>query len=157
AELRALTPALEQLRRRNAHERCRRFAAAPRRLSGEQASRHVEARVHDLAQARPELGHATIASGVVGRRSLTRGLVLDRRTLLISYDPTIDAGGKILERILAAAAPVGAGINLEYFFSAVDGEGLGSGTKLPHNVTGLFGLMNGISSDLRTGLPKQMI
>src|SRR5690606_32799705 len=42
AELRALTPALEQLRRRNAHERCRRFAAAPRRLSGEQASRHVE-------------------------------------------------------------------------------------------------------------------
>src|SRR5690606_1190360 len=34
AELRALTPALEQLRRRNAHERCRRFAAAPRRLSG---------------------------------------------------------------------------------------------------------------------------
>src|SRR5262249_51120167 len=33
----------------------------------------------------------------------------------------------------------------------------GAGTKLPHNVIGLFGVMNGASSDLRTGLPKQMI
>jgi len=53
--------------------------------------------------------------------------------------------------------PVGAGINLEYFFSAVDNERLGAGTKLPHNVTGLFGVMNGACSDLRTGLPSQMI
>lgn len=34
---------------------------------------------------------------------------------------------------------------------------MGSGTKVPHNVTGMFGVMEGASSDLRTGLPRQMI
>jgi uncharacterized protein YbcC (UPF0753/DUF2309 family) len=110
-----------------------------------------------LSQARPELGHATNAACIVGRRSLTRGLFLDRRIFLASYDPTKDESGTTLERILGAVGPVGAGINLEYFFSTSDNEVYGAGTKLPHNVTGLFGVMNGASSDLRTGLPKQMI
>ena len=72
---------------------------------------------------------------------------------LVSYDPTIDPDASILERILAAVGPVGAGISLEYFFSSVDNERYGCGTKLPHNVTGLIGVMNGHLSDLRTGLP----
>jgi uncharacterized protein YbcC (UPF0753/DUF2309 family) len=38
----------------------------------------------------------------------------------------------------------------------VDGERLGAGTKLPHNVMGLFGVANGIDGDLRPGLPSQM-
>ena len=33
----------------------------------------------------------------------------------------------------------------------------GCGTKLPHNVTGLIGVMDGHQSDLRTGLPLQMV
>jgi len=49
------------------------------------------------------------------------------------------------------------GINLEYFFSRVDNQKLGAGTKLPHNVMGLFGVANGIDGDLRPGLPSQMI
>jgi uncharacterized protein YbcC (UPF0753/DUF2309 family) len=53
--------------------------------------------------------------------------------------------------------PVCAGISLEYYFSFVDNEGYGCGTKLPHNVTGLVGVMNGSASDLRTGLPWQMV
>jgi uncharacterized protein YbcC (UPF0753/DUF2309 family) len=122
----------------------------------DEAQHHVERRALDLSQARPELGHATNAACVVGRRELSQGLFLDRRAFLVSYDPSIDPSGVVLERILAAVGPVGAGINLEYFFSTVDGERLGSGTKLPHNVTGLFGVMNGAASDLRTGLPKQM-
>ena len=52
---------------------------------------------------------------------------------------------------------MGAGINLEYFFSSVDNEVYGCGTKLPHNVTGLLGVMNGHQGDLRTGLPLQMV
>ncbi|MBZ5710360.1 DUF2309 domain-containing protein [Nannocystis pusilla] len=156
AELRTLSAQLEEMCRRNAHERCRRFASAPRRLSPERAQRHVEARAFDVAQTRPELGHATNAACFVGRREITAGLFLDRRAFLVSYDPMEDPKGAILERILLAAGPVGAGINLEYFFSSVDMERLGAGTKLPHNVTGLFGVMNGASSDLRTGLPKQM-
>jgi len=53
--------------------------------------------------------------------------------------------------------PVCGGINLEYFFSRVDNQKLGAGTKLPHNVMGLFGVANGIDGDLRPGLPSQMI
>jgi uncharacterized protein YbcC (UPF0753/DUF2309 family) len=33
----------------------------------------------------------------------------------------------------------------------------GCGTKLPHNVTSLLGVMDGAQSDLRTGLPWQMV
>lgn len=157
-EITSLQGALDDAAKRHAHERCRRFASAPRKASFDEAWRHVEGRSYDLSQARPELGHATNAACVVGRRSLTRGLFLDRRVFLASYDPTLDDDtGSTLERILAAVGPVGAGINLEYFFSTCDSEGFGAGTKLPHNVTGLVGVMNGASSDLRTGLPKQMI
>jgi hypothetical protein len=58
---------------------------------------------------------------------------------------------------MAAVVPVVAGISLEYYFSTVDPAGYGSGTKLPHNVTSLLGVMDGAQSDLRTGLPWQMV
>jgi uncharacterized protein YbcC (UPF0753/DUF2309 family) len=149
--------ALDRARRDSALERCRRFDDAPLDLSPEAALRHVEARSSNLAQPRPEYGHCTNAICIVGRRSLTRGLHLDRRAFLVSYDPTIDPTFAIVERILAAVGPVGAGISLEYYFSSVDNERFGCGTKLPHNVTGLIGVMNGHQSDLRTGLPLQMV
>jgi hypothetical protein len=63
----------------------------------------------------------------------------------------------VLERLLGAVAPVVAGISLEYYFSYVDPTGYGSGTKLPHNVASLLGVMDGAQSDLRTGLPWQMV
>lgn len=50
-----------------------------------------------------------------------------------------------------------AGISLEYYFSYVDNTGWGCGTKLPHNVASLLGVMDGAASDLRTGLPWQMV
>lgn len=148
---------LDTARRRSAHERSRRFESAPRVMDIDQALRHVEERTMDLSEARPELGHVTNAACVVGRRTATEGLFLDRRSFLVSYDPTIDDGGRILERTLGAVGPVGAGISLEYLFSTVDNQRLGSGTKLPHNVAGLLGVMEGSESDLRTGLPRQMI
>jgi len=58
---------------------------------------------------------------------------------------------------MAAVVPVVAGISLEYYFSYVDPSGYGCGTKLPHNVTSLLGVMDGAQSDLRTGLPWQMV
>lgn len=157
ADAAALQQIFKDVLARNAHERCRRFASAAPGASYDDSLAHVEERGADLSQARPELGHATNAAAIVGRRSMSEGVFLDRRAFLISYDPTIDESGAILERILLAVSPVCAGINLEYFFSTVDNEHLGAGTKLPHNVTGLIGVMNGASSDLRTGLPKQMI
>lgn len=143
--------------RMSAHERCRRLASAPRKPTPKQALAHIEERAADFSQARPELGHATHAAAVVGRRSLTQGAFLDRRVFLISYDPTQDSDGKLLEGILLAVGPVGAGINLEYYFSTVNNERFGCGSKVPHNVTGFFGVMEGASSDLRTGLPQQMV
>jgi uncharacterized protein YbcC (UPF0753/DUF2309 family) len=53
--------------------------------------------------------------------------------------------------------PVAGGISLEYYFSRVDNVRYGCGTKVPHNVTGLIGVMDGAQSDLRTGLPYQMV
>ncbi len=157
ADLARAVEVLDDARKMSAHERCRKFESAPYDPSPERALRHVEGRAADISQARPELGHVTIASGVVGRRSLTRGLFFDRRCFLISYDPDGDPEGRVLERILQAAGPVGAGINLEYLFSCTDNDRYGAGTKLPHNPVGLLGVMDGAVSDLRTGLPKQMI
>lgn len=143
---------------RDAHERCRRFQSAPLTLSFAHAHQHVEGRSEDLAQVRPELGHATNAISIIGRRHFTRGLFLDRRAFLTSYDPTQDdAELSLLQRILLAVFPVCAGISLEYYFSSVDNTGYGSGTKLPHNVTAMLGVMDGAASDLRTGLPWQMV
>lgn len=150
--------AIEAACDRNAHERCRRFMSAPLTLSFKAARQHVEERSEDLAQTRPELGHATNALTIVGRREWTRGLFLDRRAFLTSYDPMQDdAEFSILTRILQAVFPVCAGINLEYYFSKVDNYGYGSGTKLPHNLASLLGVMDGPASDLRTGLPWQMV
>jgi hypothetical protein len=141
----------------SAHERARRLASAPVNPTPQRALRHIMGRARDFSQARPELGHATNAAAIIGRRSMSRGVFFDRRVFLISYDPTQDPGGTVLEAILLAVGPVGAGINLEYYFSTVNNERYGCGSKITHNVTGLFGVMEGTSSDLRTGLPKQMI
>ena len=149
--------AIETTRRREAHERCRRFDGVPHWYPPGAALAHVQGRAEDLAQPRPEYGHATNAFCIVGRRTRTRGLFLDRRAFLVSYDPSPDDDGKILARIMAAVVPVVAGISLEYYFGYVDPTGYGCGTKLPHNVTSLLGVMDGAQSDLRTGLPWQMV
>ena len=118
----------------------------------------MEGRAEDLSQTRPEYGHATNALCFVGRRDWSRGLFLDRRAFLTSYDPAQDdESSSILKQLLAAVIPVCAGINLEYYFSYVDPTGYGCGTKLPHNITSLLGVMDGAASDLRPGLPWQMV
>ncbi|MCA9213128.1 MAG: DUF2309 domain-containing protein [Planctomycetales bacterium] len=149
---------LTEARVRNAHERCRRFESAPLTMSAEDSLRHVEDRPEDLSQARPEYNHATNALCFVGHRKWSRGLFLDRRAFLASYDQSLDdEDGTILETILRAAIPVCAGISLEYYFSTVDVEGYGCGSKLPHNITSMLGVMAGAASDLRPGLSQQMI
>ena len=158
AALDTLVGQLGEACRAHAAERCRRLASAPPRPSPWQAHRHMVGRGHDISQARPELGHATNAAALIGRREMSRGLFLDRRVFLISYDPAADdAEGHIVEGILLAAGPVGAGIALEYYFSSVDNAHFGCGSKITHNITGLFGVMEGADSDLRTGLPWQMV
>lgn len=155
---RRIESSMNEARARNAHERSRRFELAPVDMTPKEALRHVEERAEDLSQARPEYNHATNAMAVVGRRSWTRGLFMDRRTFVTSYDYRIDdEKDSILTRILQAAIPVCAGISLEYYFSTVDPEGYGCGSKLPHNVASMLGVMTGAASDLRPGLSQQMV
>jgi uncharacterized protein YbcC (UPF0753/DUF2309 family) len=141
----------------NAKERSRRFVSVDTTLSPEKIHEQVQTRSVSLFEPRPELNHATNTLCIVGRRALTKQLFLDRRSFLNSYDYSIDLDGKLLVNIMKPLGPVCGGINLEYFFSRVDNQKLGAGTKLPHNVMGLFGVANGIDGDLRPGLPSQMI
>ena len=157
AALDTLVGQMAEACRAHAAERCRRFASAPPRLTPWLGLRHVQGRAQDISQARPELGHATNAAAFIGRRAMSRGLFLDRRVFLISYDPTQDDAGRVAESILLAAGPVGAGISLEYYFSTVNNAYFGCGSKVTHNLTGQFGVMDGVDSDLRTGLPWQMV
>ena len=141
----------------NAKERSRRLISINTKHKPETIHEELRVRSVSLFEPRPELNHATNALCIVGRRSLTKDLFLDRRSFLNSYDYKIDPEGKYLLNILKPAAPVCGGINLEYYFSRVDNKKLGAGTKLPHNVMGLIGVANGIDGDLRPGLPSQMI
>ncbi|MBL6447738.1 DUF2309 domain-containing protein [Fulvivirga sp. 29W222] len=141
----------------NAKERSRRFDTVNTQKQLAKLHKDVKRRSVSLFEPRPELNHATNSLCIVGRGSLTKNVFLDRRPFMNSYDYRIDPEGKYLLTILNAAAPVCGGINLEYYFSRVDNEKLGAGTKLPHNVIGLFAVANGVDGDLRPGLPSQMI
>lgn len=141
----------------NAKERSRRFDTIDTSDSIVKVHEKVKKRSVSLFEPRPELNHATNAMCIVGRRSLSKQLFLDRRSFLNSFDFRVDLTGDYLAIILGAVAPVGGGINLEYYFSRVDNQKLGAGSKLPHNVMGLIGVANGIDGDLRPGLPSQMI
>jgi uncharacterized protein YbcC (UPF0753/DUF2309 family) len=148
---------LEGAARNSAHERCRKFDIAPENPHLNRAYDHIQTRSYDISQARPEFGHTTNAAAFIGRRALSQGAFFDRRVFLISYDSSEDPEGSVLENILLNAGPVGAGINLEYYFSTVNNDNYGCSSKITHNVTGFFGVMDGTESDLRTGLPKQMV
>jgi uncharacterized protein YbcC (UPF0753/DUF2309 family) len=141
----------------NAKERSRRFASINTKQELEQVRKAIHNRSVSLFEPRPELGHGTNTLAIIGRRDVTKGLFLDRRAFLNSYDYTTDPDGTILTNVMKPIGLVCGGINLEYYFSRVDNIKMGAGTKLPHNVMGLFGVANSSDGDLRPGLPWQMI
>ena len=61
------------------------FGDIPLGLPSESTVARVRKRCVDYAETRPEYNHATVATCVIGRRALTRGLFLDRRCFLVSY------------------------------------------------------------------------
>ena len=141
----------------NAKERARRFLLMSPRGDAKKVHKKVKRRSLSLFETRPEWNHANNALCIVGRRASNKHLFFDKRAFLNSYDYRLDPDGKMLLNILSAVAPVCGGINLEYYFSRVDNYRLGAGTKLSHNVMGLFGVANGMEGDLLTGLPRQMV
>lgn len=142
---------------RNAKERARRFASIDLTANIRQVREAIRRRAVSYFEPRPELGHGTNALCFVGHRRLTRGLFFDRRAFMNSYDYRTDPEGNRLIEVLRPLLPVCGGINLEYFFSRMDNERLGAGTKLPHHIMGLIGVANSSDGDLRPGLPQQMV
>ncbi|MFA7272294.1 MAG: DUF2309 domain-containing protein [Crocinitomicaceae bacterium] len=156
-EHQAIQEVFEQALDLEAKERSRRFALSSTHGSAKEVHDKVKLRSVSLFEPRPEYNHATNTLCIIGRREKFKNLFLDRRAFMNSYDYRLDPKGEYLAGILGAAAPVCGGINLEYYFSRVDKDRLGAGSKLPHNVMGLIGVANGSDGDLRTGLPFQMV
>jgi uncharacterized protein YbcC (UPF0753/DUF2309 family) len=121
------------------------------------AQRFMQRNAMDWSQVRPEWGLSGNAYFIIGKRALTQQLSLAGRAFLHSYDYRVDGKRRLLENILTGPLVVGQWINMEHYFSAVDNERFGSGSKVYHNVAGRFGVMTGNLSDLRTGLPAQTV
>ena len=121
------------------------------------AVRETERRAADWAETRPEWGLAGNAAFIVGPRALTRGLDLDGRCFLHSYDWATDDDGTALENIMTGPLVVGEWINTQYYFSTVDNAAYGSGSKVTQNVVGKLGVVQGNGGDLMSGLPLQSL
>jgi uncharacterized protein len=138
-------------------ERCTRFPEVKNPVSLRQASSHVRERSSDWSQVRPEWGLSGNSSFIIGRRELTKGLNLAGRVFLHSYDYREDPTNRLLEVVMTGPQVVAQWINMEHYFSAVDNEVYGSGSKIYHNVVGRVGIMSGPWSDLRLGLARQTV
>lgn len=140
-----------------AQERLPSLQIIPEKLDAAAAHQVAQRNSMDWSQVRPEWGLARNAYFIIGRRELTQSMGLDGRAFLHSYDYRIDSKRRLLENILTGPLVVGQWINMEHYFSAVDNERFGSGSKIYHNVAGRFGVMTGNLGDLRTGLPSQTV
>jgi hypothetical protein len=157
ADLARLQRDLTEASARTSQERCGRLPDVPQALEAAHAKARVRRRSADWSQVRPEWGLSNNAAFLIGRRDLTRGLDLGGRVFLHSYDYREDPGNRLLEVLLTAPQVVAQWINMEHYFSAVDNEVYGSGSKIYHNVVGRLGIMSGPWSDLRLGLAKQTV
>ncbi len=156
-DLQRLSQDLQEAGRQNSQERCRRFPEIPAVLSPPGAAREAQRRSADWSQVRPEWGLSGNTAFIVGRREWSRGLDLEGRVFLHSYKHEEDPTSRLLEIILTGPQVVAQWINMEHYFSTVDPDVYGSGSKIYHNVVGRFGVMAGPQSDLRTGLAWQTV
>lgn len=149
--------AIEKALDLNAMERARRFASIDITKDISNVRQKIKERSVSYFEPRPELGHGTNALCYVGSRPMVADMFLDRRAFHQTYDHRSDPDGSILKAVLGPLPIVCGGINLEYYFSRMDIEKMGAGTKLPHHVMGLIGVTNSADGDLRPGLPLQMV
>jgi hypothetical protein len=154
-DLQRLVDDLAEAGRHQALERCHRIPQAPTDISPREAADHMVSRTVDWANVRPEWGLSSNAGFILGRRALTKGIDLGGRCFLHSYDPEADTEGAILEALMNAPLVVAQWISMEYYFSAVDPQVYGSGSKVTHNVVAGVGVMHGSHGDLQSGLPLQ--
>lgn len=138
-------------------ERCFRFPELSTALPAHLATHHVHRRSADWSQVRPEWGLSGNAAFIVARRGVIKQINLEGRTFLHSYDYLEDPSGRLLEIIMTGPQIVAQWINMEHYFSTVDNDAYGSGSKIYHNVVGRIGVMSGMQGDMRTGLAWQTV
>ncbi|MFO0775199.1 MAG: DUF2309 domain-containing protein [Nitrospiraceae bacterium] len=152
-----LSDDLREAAQLTSQERCTRFPDVDTVLPPEEAAEAVSERSADWGQVRPEWGLSGNTAIVIGRRDITKGLNLNGRVFLQSYDYRDDPTNRMLEVLMTGPQLVAQWINMEHYFSAVDNRVYGSGSKIYHNVVGRFGIMSGPWSDLRLGLAWQTV
>jgi hypothetical protein len=109
------------------------------------------------SETRPEWGLAKNAAFIVGPRDLTKEIHLGGRCFLHSYNWEADYEGKALESIMQGPMVVGQWINNHYYFSTVNNDQFGGGSKITQNVIGKFGVVQGNGGDLKFGIPLQSV
>ncbi len=114
-------------------------------------------KANNWAETRPEWGLAKNAAFIIGSRSLSKHVNLGSRCFLQSYDWNLDTEGAALEGIMQGPMVVTQWINNHYYFATVDNERFGGGSKITHNVTGKFGVVQGNGGDLKRGIPLQSV
>ncbi|SEA35885.1 hypothetical protein SAMN05192529_11516 [Arachidicoccus rhizosphaerae] len=108
------------------------------------------------SESRPEWGLSGHKGYVIGPRSLTlKGEFSD--CFMSSYDWAMDPDGNILKGIMQGPLVVVQWISNHYYFSTVDNQKFGGGSKIIHNITGKYGVVEGNGSDLKIGLPLQSV
>jgi len=126
-------------------------------ITGDNIAEEITKRSKDWSQVRHEWGLAGCSAFVIAPRHRTRGLDLEGRSFLQSYNWNDDKDFSVLESIMTAPMVVTSWINLQYFASTTDNEKLGAGNKVLHNITSGVGVLEGASGDLRIGLPLQAV
>jgi uncharacterized protein YbcC (UPF0753/DUF2309 family) len=148
---------LREAGRLTTQERCARLPDVAAVLPPDVAVSHARRRSSDWSQVRPEWGLSGNTAFIIARREITRVMNLEGRVFLHSYDYVEDSTGRLLEILMTAPQVVTQWINMEHYFSTVDNEVYGSGSKIYHNVVGRIGIMSGTQSDLRSGLAWQTV
>lgn len=114
-------------------------------------------KTNDWSETRPEWGLAKNKAFIIGSRNLTKDFNLKGDSFLHSYEWQLDSDGSALEGIMQGPMVVTQWINNHYYFSSVDNENYGGGSKIFHNITGKFGVVMGNGGDLKIGLPLQSV
>ncbi|NEV93978.1 DUF2309 domain-containing protein [Psychroflexus sp. YR1-1] len=132
-------------------------ATSERLGKSENSIKAAHIKTNDWSETRPEWGLAKNAGFIVGPRALSKSINLKGNCFLHSYDWEMDPEGQALEGIMQGPMVVTQWINNHYYFSSVDNDNYGGGSKITHNVTGRFGVMQGNGGDLKRGLPLQSV
>ncbi len=137
------------------------LAASLEALSSRRGSSHVRALSAKEKASERWLGLSGGAAGhagfIIAPRTLSRAQDLKGRCFLHSYDCRQDEEGEALARILRGALRVAVGINLQFYFAALDpllwGAGLASRLQtLPGGLK-----VRGSDGDLTLGLPLEAL